>query len=388
MLMPTSDLIPVILCGGSGTRLWPLSRPERPKQFHALAGAHSLLQQTVLRAGRVTAAAPLVVTSARHSVTVLEQLDEIGVTPQCVIVEPCARNTAPAIALAAQYLHATRPDALMWVLPSDHMIGDVAALAVAAKAASSAARGGWLATYGIRPTEAHTGYGYIRSGGEVPGHSGVAAVAAFLEKPDRLRAERFVADGGYYWNSGMFVFAAARILDELARYAPEVHEPVAAAWAAHQLDCGVLTPGAAAFASAEAISIDYAVMERTDRAVVAPLDANWSDIGSWATIWDLQDKDGDGNALVGRTFVLDSRRCYVRAHKPVALIGVEDLVVVETEDAILICHRDKAELVKQAAMALSLAEPIIPAPADATPVFEPEPPEEPAAERGEPVNAA
>ncbi|MGF1623545.1 MAG: mannose-1-phosphate guanylyltransferase/mannose-6-phosphate isomerase [Alphaproteobacteria bacterium] len=354
--MPMSDLIPVILCGGSGTRLWPLSRPSHPKQFHVLAGSHSLLQQTVLRAGRVTGAPPLIVTSAAHSALVTAQLEAIGVAPECIIVEPCARNTAPAIALAAEYLNAVRPGALMWVLPSDHMIGDVAALAVAAKAASASARAGYLATYGIRPTEAHTGYGYIRSGDGVDGLAGVASVAAFLEKPDRQRAERFVADGGYYWNSGMFVFSAAGILDEMARYAPEVHGPVAAAWAARTLDNGILSPGADAFASAGSISIDYAVMERTDRAVVAPLDANWSDIGSWGTIWELQEKDGDGNALLGRTFALDSRRCYVRTEKPVALIGVEDLIVVETGDAILICRRDLAEQVKQAALAMGLAE--------------------------------
>lgn len=351
--MRMSDLVPVILCGGAGTRLWPLSRPERPKQFHALAGNHSLLQQTVLRAVRITDAAPVVVTSAAHSGTVREQLEEIGVPPACIIVEPCARNTAPAIALAAHCVLETRPDALMWVLPSDHMIGDVAALAAAAGAAAAAARAGRLATYGIRPTEPHTGYGYIRAGGAVPGLSGVAAVTAFLEKPDRQKAERFVADGGYYWNSGMFVFSAAVVLEELARHAPKVSRPVAEAWAARTGEGPLVHPAADPFAAAEAISIDYAVMERTDRAVVAPLDAAWSDIGSWAAIWDLQEKDGDGNALAGRTFALDSRRCYTRTQKPVALIGVEDLVVVETDEAILICRRDRAEAVKEAAAALA-----------------------------------
>lgn len=351
--MPIADLVPVILCGGSGTRLWPLSRPERPKQFHVLTGAHSLLQQTVLRAAAITDQRPLIVTNAMHSAMVADQLAQIGVAAACIIVEPCARNTAPAIALAAHYLKAHHPDALMWVLPSDHKIGDVAALAVAAKAASNAARGGLLATYGVRPTEAHTGYGYIRSGGDVAGVAGAARVAAFLEKPSRERAERFIADGGYYWNSGMFVFAATRILDELSLYAPEVHGSVTTAWQAGSVRDGVLHPGEAAFASAEAISIDYAVMERTDRAVVVPLDADWSDIGSWATIWDMQEKDADGNALSEHVFALDSQRCYVRAEKAVALIGVADLVVVETDGAILICRRDMAEQVKHAATALA-----------------------------------
>lgn len=355
--MTNTDLVPVILCGGAGTRLWPLSRAEKPKQFHVLAGNHTLLQQTVLRTAQVTEAAPVIVTNAAHGALIREQMAEIGADSVCVIEEPCARNTAPAIGLAARYLQETRPGALMWVLPSDHIIGDVASLAVAARIAADAARAGYLTTFGIKPTMAHTGYGYIRSGNSVGDVAGASAVDAFLEKPDLPRAERFVADGGYYWNSGMFVFSAERILDELDRYAPEVLGPVGKAWDGGALSDGCLVPDEAAFASAEAISIDYAVMERTDRAVVVPMDADWSDIGSWSAIWDLQPKDADGNALLGPAFAHDSRNCYARTTKPVALIGVDDLVVVETDDAILVVRRDKSELVKKAATTAPWPEP-------------------------------
>ncbi|MEZ5667943.1 MAG: mannose-1-phosphate guanylyltransferase/mannose-6-phosphate isomerase [Alphaproteobacteria bacterium] len=349
--MPASDLIPVILCGGAGTRLWPLSRSARPKQFHVLTGTQTLLQQTVLRATQAGAGEPVVVTGAAHGALVRRQLAEIGVRPLCIIEEPCPRNTAPAIALAAHFLQAARPGAAMWVMPSDHMIGDVAALAVATRVAADAARKGYLATFGVRPASPHTGYGYIRSGSGIDGVTGVVSVAAFLEKPDRARAERFLADGGYYWNSGMFVFAVDRILAEIERYAPEVAGPVTAAWQGRTAKGDTAVPAAAEFDAATAISIDYAVMERTDRAVVAPLDADWSDIGSWAAIWDLGDKDEAGNAIVGRGFVHDSRNCYAHTAKPVALVGVDDLIVVESDDAILVCRRDKAELVKHAATA-------------------------------------
>ena len=349
--MAVADLVPVILCGGAGTRLWPMSRPERPKQFHVLAGSHSLLQQTVLRARAVTDEAPLVVTNVAHGAIVRRQLAEIGAQLDCVIEEPCARNTAPAIALAAHYLQDSRPGSLMWVMPSDHMIRDVACLAVAARVAADAARKGFMATFGVTPTAPHTGYGYIRSGDAVDGLNGVVSVSAFLEKPDRARAERFIADGGYYWNSGMFVFLAARVLEEIDRYAQDVGQAIAASWRSRELTGTALVPGQREFSAANGISIDYAVMERTDRAVVAPLDADWSDIGSWSAIWDLQDKDEHGNALVGSAFVHNSRNCYARTEKPVALIGVDDLVVVETEDAILVCRRDRAEQVKHAATA-------------------------------------
>lgn len=350
--MPISELVPVILCGGSGTRLWPVSSPDRPKQFHALTGAHSLLQQTVARAGQITSAAPIVVTSVRHSLLVLSQLEEIGITPARLLVEPCARNTAPAIALAAEYLHEVNASATMWVLPSDHLIGDVARPAAAAAAAEAAARLGHLVTFGVTPTAPHTGYGYIKSAEVLAARDDVLAVDAFLEKPDRARAEAFLADGGYYWNSGMFVFTAADIRTEMQRHAPSVAQPVAAAWQGRRDAGGTVLPDAEDFAKADSISIDYAVMERTERAAVVPLDAAWSDIGSWATIWEVQDKDGSENALMSRTVSVESQRCYVSASKPVALVGVDDLVVVETDDAILIANRGRSEDVKKAAEAM------------------------------------
>lgn len=352
--MPIVDLVPVILCGGSGTRLWPLSRPDRPKQFHALIGERSLLQETVLRVRAIAGAAPVIVTGRAHAAEVTAQLAQIDVAPDCMIVEPCARNTAAAIALAAIHLRDARAGSVMWILPSDHVIGDAAALAEAADRAAAAARAGHLATFGIRPSEPHTGYGYIRAGRPVPGLDGAAEVAAFLEKPNRVRAERLLADGDAFWNSGMFVFKPEIILEELEQHAPEVLGPVLEAWARAERHAGVVGPDHERFAAAASVAIDVAVMERTRRAAMVPLDARWSDIGSWAAIWELQDKDDDDNALSDPAFAYDAHGCFTRTTKPVALIGVEDLVVVETEAAILVCRRDRAQGVGKAAAWLPL----------------------------------
>jgi mannose-1-phosphate guanylyltransferase/mannose-6-phosphate isomerase len=340
------DLRPVILCGGSGTRLWPLSNQTKPKQFHNLLGDQSLLQLTVLRATALTARTPVIVTSARHVPLVQRQLGEIGVEPACIIAEPHARNTAPGIALAAQWLRRNEDDLPMWVLPSDHRIADVAALRVAADDACRAARKGYLATFGIRPTMAHTGYGYIRRGEPVPGLSRLFLVAGFQEKPDPETALHYLNSGLYEWNSGMFVFLPQRYLDELAAYAPAVFELAAKAFCGGRELSNLYRPSAA-YGSCPSISIDYAVMEPTRHAVVAPLRAEWSDIGSWAALWEVSERDAQGNVADPDVLMVGSTNCLVRGSKTTAVVGLDNVIVVETRDGLLVCSRTHAESVKE-----------------------------------------
>lgn len=352
------DMRPVILCGGSGTRLWPLSNPAKPKQFHALLGERSLLQMTVLRAMALTARSPVVVTSAKHVSLVQRQLAEIEVEPACIIAEPHGRNTAPGIALAAQWLRRNEDDLPMWVLPSDHRIGDIGALRVAADDASQAARKGYLATFGIRPTAPHTGYGYIRRGEAVPGLSRLFLVAGFQEKPDPETALHYLNSGLYEWNSGMFVFTPQRYLDELAAYAPAVFEVSNKAFCGGRELALVYRPSAA-YGSCPSISIDYAVMEPTRHAVVAPLRAEWSDIGSWAALWEVSERDARGNAVDNDALMIGSSNCLVRGAKPIAVVGLDNVIVVDTRDGLLVCSRSHAESVKevQAQLALRAAAP-------------------------------
>ncbi len=340
------DMRPVILCGGEGKRLWPLSSDKKPKQFHNLTGDRSLLQMTVLRAVALTSRAPVIVTSARHVGLVQRQLAEIEVEPVCIIAEPFARNTGPGIALAAQWLQRNDDDVPMWVLPSDHRIGDLAALRVAAEDARQAARKGYLATFGIRPTVPHTGYGYIRRGEPVPGLTRLFIVAGFQEKPDAGTANHYVNSGLYEWNSGMFVFAAQRYLDELAAYAPAVFAASNKAFCGGRELSGVFRPSDA-YAQCLSISIDYAVMEPTRHAVVAPLRAEWSDIGSWAALWEISGHDAQGNAASEGALFIRSSNCFVRSAKAVAVVGLDNVLVVDTRDGLLVCSRAHAEAVRE-----------------------------------------
>lgn len=340
-------LNPVILSGGSGSRLWPLSRQNQPKQFLALVGERSLYQETILRASRLPGAqTPVTVCSDDHRFMVGEQLQGIGIPSGGILLEPVARNTAPAIALAALHLVAASPEAMMLVLPADHLIEDEAAFRDAVERALALAEAGWLVTFGIQPDYPETGYGYIARGETLD--EGGFKVARFVEKPDLATAETYLADGGYAWNSGMFLFKAQRYLDELAAHAPAMLDAVRKAHAAARSDLDFIRVDADAFAASPNDSIDYAVMEKTARAAVVPVSCGWSDIGSWSSLWSVAERDDDGNRTEGDVIAVDTRGSLVRAseRRLIATLGVEDLIVVDTPDATLVARKDRVQDVK------------------------------------------
>ena len=339
-------IFPVVLCGGSGTRLWPLSRRLLPKQFLPLVSADTMLQETVLRTRSISGIqAPVVVGNEAHRFLVAEQLRAVDCAPALHVLEPAPRNTAPAIAAAAWTLVARDPQAMMLVLPADHLIEKVDAFAAAVNAAADLAAQGQLVTFGIVPTEPATGYGYIERGAALQplGYK----VARFVEKPNLKRAEEMVAGGNFFWNSGMFVFEAQAFLDELARFNPLMHAATREASANASVDLDFCRLERVAFERSPADSIDYAVMEKTDRAAVIPVDLGWSDVGSWSQLWEVGAKDPSGNVTRGDVMLHDSKNTFVRAeHRLVATVGVEDLVIVETSDAVLVGARDRAQDVK------------------------------------------
>jgi len=341
---------PVILCGGSGTRLWPLSRALLPKQFLPLAGTRSMLQETALRlAGLRDATAPILISHVDHRFLVAEQLREAGGALALHLLEPEGRNTAPAIAAAAVWVAAQDTDALLLVLPSDHAIRDVPGFHQAIGRAATLATNGRLVTFGIVPTSPNTGYGYIRRGTPEAATPQAYAVTEFVEKPDEARARMFLERGDYYWNSGMFLFSARRYLEELRRFRPEIITSVEAAILNGTRDLDFLRLDEGAFARCPAESVDYAVMERTRDASVVAADIGWSDVGSWSALWELEPKDAQGNSVRGDVYLDQASGCYVRAEdRLVAAVGVRDLVIVETDDAVLVAHKDRAQDVKQA----------------------------------------
>jgi mannose-1-phosphate guanylyltransferase/mannose-1-phosphate guanylyltransferase/mannose-6-phosphate isomerase len=335
-------ITPVILSGGAGTRLWPLSREARPKQLLALTGQRTMLQMTAAR----WSAAPIVVANARHADEIERQLDELAL----LVLEPVARNTAPAIALAAMLAPADRP---MLVMPSDHVIGDIVAFQAAVEAAVPAAQEDWLVTFGITPDRPETGYGYIRRGAPIA--PGVEQVEQFLEKPDAATAQAFVADGRHVWNGGIFLFRPAAYLAALERHEPAVLEAARRAFDGREEIGRRVHPDAHAFASAPSISIDYAVMEKAERVAVVPVAMGWSDVGSWDALYDLGGKDAGGNLAVGEVVAIDSANCLIRSEGPaVAAVGVRDLIVIATQDAVLIVPRGESQRVKEAVDALKL----------------------------------
>ncbi|WP_372183699.1 mannose-1-phosphate guanylyltransferase/mannose-6-phosphate isomerase [Xanthomonas axonopodis] len=337
-----SDVLPIILSGGSGTRLWPLSRESYPKQFLPLVGDKSMLQSTWLRAAPVAGHAPIVVANEEHRFMAAEQLQQLGVKPSAILLEPKGRNTAPAIAVAA--LEATRDgaDPLLLVLPSDHVIGNQAAFQAAVKEAAEAAAQGKLVTFGIKPTAPETGYGYIKAGAG----TGASAVERFVEKPDLATAQSYLASGEYYWNSGMFLFRASRYLEELRKFHPAIADACQKAWENGKRDADFTRLDKDAFAASPSDSIDYAVMEKTADAVVVPLDAGWNDVGSWSSLLDVSSQDAQGNAHHGDVIQLDCQNTYAYGSRLIAMVGLEDVVVVETPDAVLVGHRDRIQEVK------------------------------------------
>jgi len=342
-------ITPVILSGGAGTRLWPLSRELSPKQFLPLVGEHSLLQQTVLRlAGLPDLTPPLVVCNEEHRFLVAEQLRAIGIDGAQILLEPAGRNTAPAVALAALHVSARYGgDALLLVLPSDHVIADAAAFRRATLDGVPVAQAGGLVTFGVQPTRPETGYGYVLAGAVLD--AGAAhRVVAFVEKPDAERAAAYLASGEYLWNGGMFLFGADTYLGELQRHAPAIASACQAAFADVRADLDFVRVGRAAFLTSPADSIDYAVMERTDRAAVVALDAGWSDVGSWDALRDVQPRDARGNAVSGDVLAEDVEDSLIHSEgRLVAVLGVRDLIIVETADAVLVADRARAQDVKR-----------------------------------------
>lgn len=344
---PTDPIVPVILCGGSGSRLWPLSREGFPKQFWPLLSERTMLQETAARAEGPGFRAPIVVCNEEHRFLVAEQLRLGGVAEPRIVLEPVGRNSAPAIAVAAVLAEEAHPEAVLWLMAADAAIHDVPALHAALTRATAAAQAGHIATFGMRPTAPETGYGYIEAGAPVAGLEGVSTIARFVEKPDAATAAGFLADGRHLWNSGMFVASARTLLEELEALAPEVLAAARAAVAASTRDLDFVRLDPAAFRAAPDISIDYAVMEKTRRAVVVPAAIGWSDVGSWAALWDVSEKDAEGNATTGPVELLDARNCYVRTEGVLtAVVGLEDAVIVVTDDAVLAMHRDRAQEVK------------------------------------------
>ena len=342
-------LTPVILSGGAGTRLWPLSRELYPKQLLALIGERTMLQQTVSRLDGLGSAAPVVVCNEAHRFLVAEQLRQLGVDAQALVLEPFGRNTAPAIALAAHAAvakgDANAGDPVLLVLPADHVIRDVPAFQKAVRAALPAAEQGRLVTFGIVPTAAETGYGYIQHGAP---DGALHRIARFVEKPSTERAREFVKSGDYYWNSGMFMFRARRYLEELERYAPQIAQVCRAVFQSAKTDLDFTRIDKDGFEACPSDSIDYAVMEKTADAVVVPLSAGWSDVGSWAALHDATESDSRGNVARGDVIVEDSEGCYLYSEsRLVSAVGLKDHVVVETKDAVLVAPRDRVQDVKK-----------------------------------------
>jgi len=341
-------LIPLILSGGSGTRLWPVSRKNLPKQFLSLTGQGTLFQQTVQRTQLLPdVAAPIVVASEDHRFLVAEQLLESGINDATIVLEPLARNTAPAIALGALQALQRDADAVLLVLPADHLIGNTDSFTHGVRLALPVACDGWLTTFGIRPNRPETGFGYIRRSESIG--EGAYQVAQFVEKPELATAEGYLADGGYDWNSGMFLFKAARYLEELELYAPEMLQAVRVAHASAKSDLDFVRIDAETFAKVPDNSIDYAVMEKTRRAAVIPVDCEWSDIGSWSALWMAGMRDAQGNLREGDTIAINTTNSLLRSHDRhlLATVGVDDLIVVTTPDATLVAHRDAAQDVKR-----------------------------------------
>jgi len=338
---------PVILAGGSGTRLWPLSRSLYPKQFLKLNSEDSLLQNTINRAAEACGGQLMIVCNEDHRFLTAEQMRETN-HEGAIILEPAARNTAPAIALAALHAQKQNKDATITVLAADHVITDVAQFAVHVEEALNCARDGALVTFGVVPDRPETGYGYIKAKSE-----GISEIASFEEKPDAETAQKYVNSGDYYWNSGMFVFKASAYLDALKRYAPQMLASSTSAYENASQDLDFIRVDQEAFEQCESNSVDYAVMEKADNAMVVPFNAGWSDIGSWDAVHDISDKDENGNATSGDTMLVDSENCYINAStRLVAGLGLQNVSIIETSDCILVTNNEHAQDAKKFAAML------------------------------------
>jgi mannose-1-phosphate guanylyltransferase/mannose-1-phosphate guanylyltransferase/mannose-6-phosphate isomerase len=341
------QVIPVILSGGSGTRLWPVSRKSFPKQFWPFISVKTMLVETAQRATSDRFTGPIVVTNQEHRFVVAEQLREAGVKKAKILLEPKGRNSAPAIVAAALLALESDPEAILWIMAADSAISDLTALDQAVDRGTDAAARGFFVTFGMHPTSPETGYGYISKGPEIASLSGAFKVARFIEKPDATRATELLNAGNNYWNSGMFMFRADTLLAEAQKYAPEVLNAVKAAMDSRVADLDFVRLGSEAFEASPDISIDYAIAEKTEKAVVVPADIGWSDVGSWTTLSDISPKDANGNVALGDVVIENSRNSYARSDGIVtALLGVQDLIVVTTQDAVLVAHKNDSQNVK------------------------------------------
>lgn len=341
-------IVPVILCGGSGTRLWPVSRKSFPKQFWPLISNASMLAETALRAAGPGFTAPIVIANQEHRFVVAEQLRDAGLQEPQILLEPVGRNSAPAIAAAALLAAEANPHAVLWIMAADAAIQDLPALHKALGAAAQAAQAGHIVMFGMQPTAPETGYGYISQGAPLDALPGVYRLDRFIEKPDTTRAGAMLEEGGYLWNSGMFVFRADVILEEMQTLAPDVLAAVRAAMAARKTDLDFIRLDAPAFSAAPDISIDYAIAEKTQKAAVVPAALGWSDVGSWSALAEIAPCDETGNFAQGDVVLEASTNCYARSDGTLtALLGVKDLVVVTTQDAVLVAHKSEAQNVKK-----------------------------------------
>lgn len=357
MSASTMTIYPVILSGGAGTRLWPLSRKLYPKQLLPLVSEKSMLQETALRVKNtadLNFAPPLVICNAEHRFIIAEQMRSIGIEPSAIVLEPVGRNTAPAAAVAALMVKRLDPKALVLLLPADASVSDRDSFLRAVSTASKAAAEGFLTTFGIVPERAETGYGYIEKGAPLGGVEGAFEVARFVEKPKRETAEQYLAGGKHLWNSGMFLFGASAFLAELDLHAPAIHIQAQASIEAAKTDLDFLRLDPAAFEKCPSISIDYAVMEKTRQAAVVPASIGWSDVGAWDALWDLAKKNEDGNVALGDVVAHETKNSYLRSEtRLLAAVGVENLIVVVTEDAVLVADKSKAQGIKNVVDALN-----------------------------------
>lgn len=342
-------ILPVIMSGGSGTRLWPLSTPEQPKQFHALATQHTMIQETAIRLSGADFLKPVVICGVTHEPLAKAQLEAVGLSPQAVILEPFARNTAAVAAVAALIGQELDPEALILLVPADHVIAKPeefkAAIALAAPTAKDN-----IITFGIRPNGPETGFGYIQRGEAIA--PGVFAVQRFLEKPNLEAAKGYVADGGYDWNAGIFLFSPQVMLEEVTKYEPKVLEASQKALSKAAVNEVTRLLDPESFAECPSISVDYAIMERTSRAATAPCDIGWADVGGFAELWRLGEKDDAGNHARGNAILIDSQNCLVRSDNvPVAIIGLNDIIVISTPSGIVVAPISRAQDVKLAAEA-------------------------------------